>query len=122
MGIPLFGAARRFLERVGLVPAYAFVLRKSEKNCRRCCALRRQPEEQQVTEMFDRAKAWIVRITELGLLLIALGIVLQMLFGANVAFFGDIVGNVMRLVTTLGSNGVVGLVAIAIILYLFNRK
>jgi len=75
-----------------------------------------------VTEMFDRAKAWIVRITELGLLLIALGIVLQMLFGANVAFFGDIVGNVLKLVTTLGSNGVVGLVAIAIILYLFNRK
>jgi len=28
----------------------------------------------------------------------------------------------MKLVTTLGSNGVVGLVAIAIILYLFNRK
>ena len=75
-----------------------------------------------MTEMFDRAKAWIVRITELGLLLIALGIVLQMLFGSNVAFFGDIVGNVMKLVTTLGSNGVVGLVAIAIILYLFNRR
>jgi len=73
-------------------------------------------------EVFDKAKAWIVRITELGLLLVALGIVLQMLFGSNVVFFGDIVGNVIKLVSALGSNGVVGLVAIAIILYLFNRK
>ena len=75
-----------------------------------------------MTEIFDRAKGWIVRITELGLLLVALGIVLKMLFGSNVAFFGDIVGNVLKLVTALGSNGVVGLVAIAIILYLFNRR
>ena len=73
-------------------------------------------------EIFDKAKAWIVRITELGLLLVALSIVLQMLFGNNVAFFGDVVGNLIKLLTALGNNGVVGLVAIAIILYLFNRK
>ena len=73
-------------------------------------------------EVFDKAKAWIVRITELGLLLVALAIVLQMLFGNNVAFFGNVVGNLMTLLTALGSNGVVGLVAIAIILYLFNRR
>jgi hypothetical protein len=73
-------------------------------------------------EVFDKAKAWIVRITELGLLLVALSIVLQMLFGSNVAFFGDVVGNLIKLLTALGNNGVVGLVAIAIILYLFSRK
>ena len=37
-------------------------------------------------------------------------------------FLGDVVGNLIKLLTALGSNGVVGLVAIAIILYLFNRK
>jgi hypothetical protein len=73
-------------------------------------------------ELMDKAKAWIVKITELGLLLVALGIVLQMLFGTNVAFMGDVVGNLVKLLNALGSNGVVGLVAIAIILYLFNRK
>jgi len=73
-------------------------------------------------EMMDKAKAWIVKITELGLLLVALGIVLQMLFGTSVAFMGDVVGNLVKLLNALGSNGVVGLVAIAIILYLFNRK
>lgn len=73
-------------------------------------------------ELMDKAKAWIVKITELGLLLVALGIVLQMLFGTNVAFMGDVVGNLVKLLNALGSNGVVGLVAIAIILYLFSRK
>ncbi|MGQ0584410.1 MAG: hypothetical protein ACT4O6_20960 [Reyranella sp.] len=73
-------------------------------------------------EVFDKAKAWIVRITELGLLIVALSIVLQMLFGTNIAFFGDVVGNLIKLITALGNNGVVGLVAIAIILYLFSRK
>ena len=73
-------------------------------------------------EMFDTAKAWILRITELGLLLVALAIVLSVLFGNDVAFFGKIMGNVMAVVAALGSNGVVGLVAIAVILYLFMRK
>ena len=73
-------------------------------------------------EIFDKAKAWIVRITELGLLLVALAIVLSVLFGNDVAFFGKIMGNVMAVVAALGSNGVVGLVAIAVILYLFMRK
>jgi hypothetical protein len=80
-------------------------------------------EEQQVMEMFDKAKTWILKITELGLLLVALAIVLQMLFGTAVPFLGgDVVGNLLKLLAALGSNGVVGLVAIAIILYLFNRK
>jgi len=73
-------------------------------------------------EMLDTVKSWVIRITELGLLVVALGIVVSMLFGNDVAFFGKIMGNVMALVTALGSNGVVGLVAIAIILYLFMRK
>ena len=74
-------------------------------------------------ELFDKAKGCIVRITELGLLLVALGIVLQVLFGTAVPFLGgDIVGNLIKLVSALGSNGVVGLVAIAVILWLFNRK
>ena len=74
-------------------------------------------------EIFDKAKAWILKITELGLLLVALAIVLQMLFGTAVPFLGgDVVGNLLKLLAALGSNGVVGLVAIAIILYLFNRK
>ena len=41
-------------------------------------------------EMLDKAKAWILKITELGLLLVALAIVLQMLFGTAVPFLGRV--------------------------------
>ena len=42
-------------------------------------------------EMLDKAKAWILKITELGLLLVALAIVLQMLFGTAVPFLGKVI-------------------------------
>ncbi len=74
-------------------------------------------------ELLERVKRWVGQITELGLLLVALGIVLQILFGATVAFItGDIVGNLITLITALGDNGVVGLIALAIILWLFSKR
>ena len=73
-------------------------------------------------EVFDKAKAWIVRITELGLLIVALSIVLQMLFGTNVAFFGDVVGNIITFLKAFGGQGLVGLVAIGVVLYILNRN
>ena len=74
-------------------------------------------------ELLERVKRWVGQITELGLLLVALGIVLQILFGATVALItGDIVGNLITLITALGDNGVVGLIALAIILWLFSKR
>ena len=74
-------------------------------------------------EVLDRVRNWVVQLTEIGLALVALGIVLQLLFGENVEFItGDVTGNIIVLVGQLGAAGVVGLVAIAIILYLFNKR
>lgn len=74
-------------------------------------------------EVLDRVRNWIVQLTEIGLALVALGIVLQLLFGENVEFIaGNVTGNIIALVSQLGAAGVVGLVAIAIILYLFNKR
>lgn len=66
---------------------------------------------------------WVGQITEVGLGLIALGIVIQILFGSAATFLtGDIVGNLINLIRALGENGLVGLIALAIILYLYNRS
>ena len=76
-------------------------------------------------EVLDRVKAWVGRITELGLLLVALAIVLQILLGAPgepLPFFGNIVGNLIALIDQLGQEGLVGLIAIAIILWLFAKR
>jgi hypothetical protein len=70
----------------------------------------------------EEAKKWLGEITEIALLLIALGIAVEILFGDAVPFFGGIVVNLTGLLSTLGENGLVGLIALAIILFLFYRK
>lgn len=69
----------------------------------------------------EEVKKWIGEITEISLLLIALGIVVGILFGDTAPFFGGIVANLTGLLNTLGENGLVGLVALSIILYLFHK-
>jgi len=63
--------------------------------------------------MLDKVSGWIKSLTNVGLGLIALGVVLQILFGAAIPFMPmDVVGSVVALVKSLGSEGLVGLVAI----------
>ena len=53
--------------------------------------------------MLEKAIGWIRSLTEAGLALIALGVVMQILFGAAVPFIGlDVVGSVVSLVSKLG--------------------
>ena len=70
----------------------------------------------------EEAKKWIGEITEIFLLLIALGVAVEILFGGQVPFFGSIIANLTGLLNTLGDNGLVGLIALGVILYLFQRK
>ena len=73
--------------------------------------------------MLDKAIGWIRSLTEAGLALIALGVVLQILFGAAVPFIGlDVVGSVTGLVRSLGSEGLVGLVAIWVLWGIYSKK
>jgi hypothetical protein len=71
----------------------------------------------------DTLKDWVGALTELGLMLLALAIVLSLLVGSNLPFFGTVSANIMGLVKDLGANGLVGLIALGVILWLFaNRK
>jgi len=70
----------------------------------------------------EELKKWLGEITEIFLLLTALGIVVEILFGNTVPFFGRVVTNLTALLNTLGENGLVGLLALSIILFLFYRK
>ena len=74
------------------------------------------------TKMFDVARNSIRSITELGIALLALAIVATLLVGsANMAFLGDVVGNIMALVKSLGSAGLVGLISLGVVLWLFKK-
>lgn len=67
-------------------------------------------------------KKWIGEIVEIALLLVALGVTVEILFGEQVPFFGGIVKNLTALIASLGQNGLVGLIALGIIVWLFYRK
>jgi len=72
--------------------------------------------------MLDQISGWIKQVTNIGLGLIALGVVLQILFGAAVPFLGlDVVGSVVTLVKALGSEGLVGLVAIWVLWGIYSK-
>ncbi len=71
----------------------------------------------------DTVKDWVGALTELGLMLLALAIVLSLLVGSQMPFFGSVTANIMTWVKDMGSNGLVGLITLGLILWLFsNRK
>lgn len=64
----------------------------------------------------------ISTVTDLGIKLIAVAVVLQVLFGPAVPFLGvDVIANITKIVAELGSQGLVGLVAVAVLYMSFNR-
>ena len=72
-------------------------------------------------QFLQEIKKWLGEITEIFLLLIAVGIAVEVLFGGAVPFFGGVVTNLTTLIATLGENGLVGLIALSIIFYLFSK-
>ena len=70
----------------------------------------------------DKINAVIGQIIDIGLTLIALAIVATVLVGPNLPFFGGVVGNLVGIVKDLGANGLAGLIAVAIIIWLFSRR
>ena len=65
----------------------------------------------------------IKSVTELGIGLIALGIVAEIIFGQGAIFGASVVSNLSAIVTSIGgSNGFVGLIAILLIVGLIKNK
>ena len=65
---------------------------------------------------------WIHKMTEAGVGLIALAVVMQVIFGKAVPFIGgDVIGNITGIISTLGAQGLVGLAAVGVIYAIFNR-
>lgn len=74
-------------------------------------------------QYFDMVLAGLKKVTELSVALLALAIVLEVLFGANVAFIGaDVIGNVTKIVAALGSNGLVGIIAALLLWAIVTKK
>ena len=72
--------------------------------------------------LMDNVTGWIRKLTEAGVSLIALAIVIQVIFTADAAFLpGDVIGTLTGIISTLGSAGIVGLLAAALLYKIFTR-
>ena len=70
----------------------------------------------------QQVKAVIGVITDVGLMLLGLAIIAAILVGPNLPFFGGVVSNLVGIVNELGKNGLVGLIAVGIIIWLFSKR
>ena len=72
-----------------------------------------------------KIKGWAKGLADVGVSLIALGIVLEILFnGQGVPFWPHIsvIGNVQSVLAGFSDQGLVGLVAVWILYHIYNRK
>ena len=74
----------------------------------------------------SKVGGWIKGITAISLTLVTLGIVWQVLFGNSIPVIGgdngDIVGNITEIVAGLGGAGLVGLITVGIVVWLFRHN
>jgi hypothetical protein len=82
-------------------------------------------ERSSVMNILTKIKAWASALTEAGISLVALGIVLEVLFnGQKIPFWPDIniISNIQSIVAGFSAQGLVGLVAIWVLYHIFTKK
>ena len=76
-------------------------------------------------DILKSIKGWAAAIAEAGVSIIGLGIVLEILFnGMNIPFWPEVnvTQNILGLLSNFSDQGLVGLVALAILWHIWNKK
>lgn len=71
--------------------------------------------------VLTNVKGWLQEVIEVGLLLLGLAVVVNILF-ADAPFVGDVAANLTSLISTLGQQGLVGLIVVGLILILLGKR
>ena len=76
-------------------------------------------------EFLNKIGDWAKSLTEIGISIIALGVVLEVLFGGvEIPFLPNIsvVGNIMEILGSLSAEGLLGLVGAFILYHILKKK
>ena len=76
-------------------------------------------------DAISKIKAWASALSDVGVSLIALGIVLEVLFtGQSIPFWPSIsvIGNVQSIIAGFSAQGLVGLVAVWVLYSIYTKK
>ena len=69
--------------------------------------------------MIEMVKSFVGGLSSILVGLIGLGILANILFGSNM-IIGDVIGNISSIVSTLGSQGLVGLIVAIIVIHVLG--
>ena len=82
-----------------------------------------QQRGKQMKDMISQLHEWIKLVSQVGIGLIALGVIVEIVFGTGAIFGGSVIANITQIVNQIGGqNGFVGLIAILLILAIFQRS
>ena len=67
-------------------------------------------------------KYYLNKFIELGVLLLAVSVIAEILFGPNVAFFGShVTNNLISLLNSLGEQGIAALIVVFAVIFTYRR-
>ena len=67
-------------------------------------------------------KNYLNKFLELGVLLLAVSVIAEIIFGPNVAFFGSqITNNLITLLNSLGEQGVAALIVVFAVIFVYRK-
>ena len=70
----------------------------------------------------SKIKGYLNKFLELGVLLLAISVIAEIIFGPNVAFFGSqVTNNLITLLNSLGEQGVAALVVVFAVIFVYRK-
>ena len=70
----------------------------------------------------SKVRGYLNKFLELGVLLLAVSVIAEILFGPNVAFFGtQVTTNLISLLNSLGEQGIAALIIVFAAIYTYRR-
>ena len=70
----------------------------------------------------NRIKGWIGELTDITVSLVALGVAAAIVFGDAVPFLDSVLSNLIGVIDSLGQNGVVGIIVLAILAGMYGGR
>ena len=70
----------------------------------------------------SKIKDYLNKFLEVGVLLLAVSVIAEILFGPNVPFFGSkVTNNLINLLNNLGDQGIAALIVVFAVIFIFRK-
>ena len=75
-----------------------------------------------MNKWISKVKYYLNSFIEVGVLLLAVSVIAEVIFGPNVAFFGSqVTENLIRLLNSLGSQGIAALIIVFAVIFAYRK-